>query len=40
MKNTTIGAAIALALSATGAQAVTFNFDNSTTAGVQGTDFN
>ena len=40
MKKTTIGAAIALALGATGAQAVTFNFGNSTTAGVNGTDFN
>ena len=35
-----LGAAIALAMTATGAQAVTFNFDNSTVAGVQGIDFN
>jgi len=40
MKTSSLGAAIALALTATGAQAVTLNFDNSTVAGVQGTDFN
>lgn len=40
MKISQLGTAIALAVAATGAQAVTFNFDNSTTAGVQGTDFN
>jgi hypothetical protein len=40
MKKSSIGIAIALALGATGAQAVTFNFDNSTAAGVNGTDFN
>ena len=40
MKKTTIGAAIALALGATGAQAVTFNFGNTTSTGVNGIDFN
>lgn len=40
MKKTAIGAAIALALGTTGAQAVTFNFGNTTVAGVNGVDFN
>ncbi len=40
MKMSKLGAAIALAMTATGAQAVVFNFANSTVAGVQGVDFN
>jgi hypothetical protein len=39
MKKTLLTTAIAAAFTATSAQAVTFNFGNSTTAGVQGTDF-
>lgn len=40
MKKTLLSTAVALSFAATGVQAVTFNFDNSTSAGVQGTDFN
>jgi hypothetical protein len=40
MKKTLLSSAVALAFVATSAQAVTFNFDNSTAAGVNGTDFN
>jgi hypothetical protein len=40
MKKTILATAIAMTLGATGAQAVTFNFGNTTTAGVNGTDFN
>ena len=40
MNMSKLGAAIALVVSASSAQAVTFNFGNSTVAGVQGTDFN
>ena len=40
MKKSTLVAAVGLALGATTASAVTFNFGNTTTAGVNGVDFN
>ncbi len=40
MKHAALGSAIALSLGLTNVNAATFNFSNTTTAGVQGVDFN